>query len=142
MNGRGLEPDGTIAREGALDRVPPAFVPLVDAARARITQTFGARLHSAYLYGNIPRGTPVPGVSDLDLLVVLHDEPADADRAAARAVEATLDRSFPQINGAGIVLGSTGSTLSDLERYDGGFFVACLCTPPSSACSSTTWAPG
>jgi uncharacterized protein len=27
------------------------------------------------------------------------------------------------------VLGSTSSTLSELERYDGGFFVACLCTP-------------
>ena len=129
VNGRGLNPDGSIAREGALARVPPAFVPVVHAARARITQTFGARLHSAYLYGSIPRGTAVPGVSDLDLLVVLHDEPGDADRADAKAVEAALDRSFPQINGAGVVLGSTGSTLSDLERYDGGFFVACLCTP-------------
>jgi uncharacterized protein len=27
------------------------------------------------------------------------------------------------------VLASVGSTLSELERYDGGFFVACLCTP-------------
>lgn len=129
MNGRGLNPDGTIAREGSLDRVPAAFVPVIHAARAQITQTFDARLHSAYLYGSIPRGTAVTGVSDLDLLVVLHDEPADADRAGAKAVEAALDRSFPQISGAGIVLGSTSGTLSDLERYDGGFFVACLCTP-------------
>jgi hypothetical protein len=27
------------------------------------------------------------------------------------------------------VLGSTRVLLSELERYDGGFFVACLCTP-------------
>jgi len=140
VTGHGLDRDGTIIREGALDRVPAAFVPVVDAARARITETFGdprlhdaclntTYLHSAYLYGSIPRGTAVPGVSDLDLLIVFRDEPADADRAAARALEAALDEDFPQINGAGIVLGSVPGTLSELERYDGGFFVACLCTP-------------
>jgi uncharacterized protein len=126
---RGLNDDGTIAREGALDRVPAAFVPVVAAARAQIAGTFGARLHSAYLYGSIPRGTAIPGLSDLDLLAVLTGPPADADRAAARAIESALDGAFAQINGAGIVLGSTSSTLSELERYDGGFFVACLCTP-------------
>src|SRR5271156_4706019 len=127
---RGLDQDGTIVREGALDRVPAAFVPVVDAARARITATFGGpRLHSAYLYGSIPRGTAVPGVSDLDLLIVFRDEPADADRAAANALEAALDDAYPQVIGVGIVLGSVPSTLCELERYDGGFFVACLCTP-------------
>ncbi len=129
MTGRGLDLDGTIKREGALDRVPAAFAPVVDAARVQIMQTFGGRMHSAYLYGSIPRGTATPGVSDLDLLVALHDEPADADRAGARAAEEALDRSFPQISGVGIGLASTRSLLSDLERYDGGFFVACLCTP-------------
>jgi len=135
VTGHGLDRDGTIIREGALDRVPAPFVPVVAAARACITETFGdprlpgARLHSAYLYGSIPRGTAVPGVSDLDLLIVFRDEPTDADRAAARALEAALNQDFPQINGAGIVLGSVPGTLSELERYDGGFFVACLCTP-------------
>jgi uncharacterized protein len=129
VNDRGLNDDGTIAREGALDRVPAAFVPVVDAARAAIPATFGARMHSAYLYGSIPRGTAIPGTSDLDLLVVDRDEPADADRAAARSLEAALDAKFPQVNGVGVVLGGVQATLSELERYDGGFFVACLCTP-------------
>jgi uncharacterized protein len=129
VNKRGLNDDGTIAREGALDRVPAAFTPVVDAARAQITGTFGPRLHSAYLYGSIPRGTAIPGLSDLDMLIVLRDEPAACDRAAAKAIEAALDGSFPQIDGVGIVLGSVAASLSELERYDGGFFVACLCTP-------------
>jgi predicted nucleotidyltransferase len=128
VNDRGLAADGTIEREGALDRVPPAFGPVVEAARALITGRFGSRLHSAYLSGSIPRGTAVPGASDLDLLVVLHDEPADADQAA-RALESVLDDAFAQVNGVGVVLSSTGRLLSELERHDGGFFVACLCTP-------------
>ena len=126
---RGLNDDGTIAREGDLDRVPAAFGPVVAAARAQLAGTFGTRLHSAYLYGSIPRGTAVAGVSDLDLLAVLTGPPADADRAAARAIEIGLDAAFAQIDGVGLVLGSAGSTLSERERYDGGFFVACLCTP-------------
>ncbi|MFC8827564.1 nucleotidyltransferase [Streptomyces sp. NPDC057137] len=130
MSGRGLDPDGTIAREGALDRVQPAFVPVVDSARARIAETFGgARLHSAYLYGSVPRGTATPGVSDLDVQLALHDEPTEADRTDADAIEAALDRAFPQIDGVGILLTSATGLLSDLERHDAGFFIACLCTP-------------
>lgn len=130
VRGRGLGDDGTIAREGSLDRVQALFVPVVEAARTHIAATFGGpRLHSAYIYGSIPRGTAVPGVSDLDLLVVLRDAPATADRAAAGRVESTLGRSFPQIEGVGLLLASSSVLLSDLERYDGGFFVACLCTP-------------
>ncbi|ORT61469.1 nucleotidyltransferase domain-containing protein [Streptomyces sp. CB03238] len=125
-----LNEDGTLAREGALDRVPEAFVPVVDAARARIGEVFGpARLHSAYLYGSIPRGTATPGVSDLDLLVVLREEPTDADRDAVADLEAELDRRFPQIDGAGVLLVGVRAVMSELERHDLGFFVACLCTP-------------
>ncbi|MEU0463178.1 nucleotidyltransferase [Amycolatopsis sp. NPDC006131] len=128
MDHRGLAPDGTIAREGSLEQVPAEFAAVVEALRVHVAGTF-ARLHSAYLYGSIPRGTAVPGVSDLDVLLALHNEPTDADCAAARRIEDALDRAFPQINGAGIQLASARMLLSDAERHDGGFFVACLCTP-------------
>jgi uncharacterized protein len=130
MSGKGLDDAGYIAREGSLSRVPEEFAPVVADARARIAEVFDAtRLHSAYLYGSVPRGTAVPGVSDLDLLLALHHAPDDADRAAARALEAALDEAFPQVDGVGVVLSSTGTLLSELERYDLGWMVACLCTP-------------
>ncbi|WP_037887178.1 nucleotidyltransferase domain-containing protein [Streptomyces viridochromogenes] len=127
--GRGLDAQGDIAREGSLGRVAPAFGPVVAAARERLPAVFGARLHSAYLYGSIPRGTARVGRSDLDLLVALHEEPTEADRAAARGLGAGLDKDFAQIDGVGTLLYSRGRLLSDLERYDLGWFVACLCTP-------------
>ena len=131
----GLDRDGFIEREGDLARVPPAFAPVLDAVRAEITAAFGpvhphgTRLHSVYLYGSIPRGTAVPGVSDLDVLLALQHEPGAAERATADSIEHTLDARFPQINGAGILLFSTAALLSELERHDLGWFVACLCTP-------------
>ncbi|MFJ9696014.1 nucleotidyltransferase domain-containing protein [Kitasatospora sp. NPDC101183] len=130
MTDRGLDAEGFIAREGSLSRVPAEFGPVVEAARERIAASFdGARLHSAYLYGSIPRGTATPGVSDLDLLLALHHEPTPADREAADALEAALDAGFGQVNGVGALLFGTGTLLSELERHDLGWFLACLCTP-------------
>ncbi|MET8358799.1 nucleotidyltransferase domain-containing protein [Micromonospora sp. NPDC005171] len=130
MIGRGLDVEGWITREGALSRVPAAFTGVVDASRARTAESFDSgRLHSAYIYGSIPRGTAIPGVSDLDLLLALRTEPTEADRAAATRIEQDLDESFPQIDGVGILLFSARTLLSELERHDLGFFVACLCTP-------------
>ena len=130
MRRPGLDLDGFIEREGSLERVPSAFEPVVDMARSAIADAFGPEyLHSAYLYGSIPRGTAVPGVSDLDALLVLRGEPTPAGRIVATSLEDTLNAQFPQINGAGIGLASAAAILSDLERHDMGWFVACLCTP-------------
>lgn len=125
----GLDDQGFIAREGSLARVPPVFRPVVAAARDQLLDTFGVRLHSAYLYGSIPRGTARVGRSDLDLLVALRDEPDDADRDAVRALGEAIDKEFPQIDGVGTLLYGRDRLLSDLERHDLGWFVACLCTP-------------
>ena len=131
MRGEGLDSDGYIAREGSLRRVQGEFAPVVDFARTLIGQEFSRerQLHSAYLYGSIPRGNAVPGVSDLDLPVALHREPTPDDRATADGLEAAIDEAFSQVNGVGALLFSTRTLLSDLERHDLGWFVACLCAP-------------
>lgn len=127
---KGLDQHGLFVREGALSKVPAAFAPVVAAAREGITAAFGPELlDSAYLYGSIPRGTAVPGQSDLDLLLALRRPPTAADRSAADTLQAGLDARFEQINGAGILLFGAETLLSELERHDLGWFVACLCTP-------------
>ncbi|WP_327244369.1 hypothetical protein [Streptomyces sp. NBC_01320] len=68
LGSRGLSDDGTIRREGSLSRLPAEFTPVVEAARTRIADAFDAtQLHSAHVYGSIPRGTAIPGASDLCL---------------------------------------------------------------------------
>ncbi|CAM4489565.1 nucleotidyltransferase domain-containing protein [Nocardia ninae] len=124
-----MDDAGFIVREGSLSAVQPEFVPVVDRARSLIAESFSVRrMHSAYLYGSVPRGTAIPALSDLDLLIALRDEPTDGDRSAADDLAVALD-AFSQINGVGIELASTSKLLSELERYNLGWFVACLCTP-------------
>ncbi|WP_406317135.1 nucleotidyltransferase domain-containing protein [Streptomyces sp. NBC_00118] len=126
---RGLDDRGFIEREGSLSRIQSDFRPVVSAARDSLLAAFGPRMTSAYLYGSVPRGTARPGRSDLDLLLALRDEPTDEDRAEARALGDVLDEDFDQIDGVGLIVLSRTQVLSDLERHDLGWFVACLCTP-------------
>ena len=125
----GLDHEGYFLREGSLSRVPAAFAPVVEAARVRSAAVLGPRLHSAYLYGSIPRGTAIPGVSDLDLLLAFHQEPSPEDRLAVQALGAELNAAYPQIDGVGALAFGVGTLLSELERNDLGWFVSRLCTP-------------
>ena len=130
---RGLGRDGCIRREGSLDRVAAAFGPVVADVRGLVAARFGTRLHSAYLYGSIPRGTAVPGVSDLDAVILLRDDPPDTDTHAADVCAAqiavALDERHEIIDGAGLLCWPVSRILDPAERYDLGFFLACLCTP-------------
>jgi uncharacterized protein len=172
---RGLGRDGRIRREGSLDRVAPAFGPVVADVRGLVAARFGTRLHSAYLYGSIPRGTAVPGISDLDAVILLRDDPPDtdthanaadlnanaaagadlsvrrgqgdaapagaaptdaaavgavpADAAAVAQIAVALDQRHEIIDGAGLLCWPVSRILDPAERYDLGFFLACLCTP-------------
>ncbi|MFE6481541.1 nucleotidyltransferase domain-containing protein [Streptomyces sp. NPDC057757] len=128
MRSRGLDAQGHIAPEGALGLIPREFGPVVVTARDRLMDVFGARLNSAYLYGSVPRGTARVGTSDLDLLLVLREEPTEEDRADARSLDSALDKEFAQIDGSGTLLFSRTRLLSGLETHDLGWFVACLCT--------------
>ncbi|GHE36833.1 hypothetical protein GCM10018785_03140 [Streptomyces longispororuber] len=129
LDSRGLDSQGYIAREGSLGRIQDAFRPVVAAARDRVADVFGKRLDSAYLYGSVPRGTARVRRSDLDLLLVLREEPTAADRADADAVAAAVDREFPEVDGVGVLLLGRARVLSEQETYDHGWFLACLCTP-------------
>ena len=123
---RGLDADGYIRREGSLDRVAGAFAPVVAAFRSGVAGAFGVRLHSAYLYGSIPRGTAVPGRSDLDGVILLTDEPSGDDRAAAGRLADGLDR-HDAVDGAGLLLWSAARVLAPAERYDLAGTYAAIC---------------
>lgn len=54
-----------------------AFIPLLEALTAELPRQFPTLIHSIYLYGSVARGEALPGVSDLDITLLLI-KPADS----------------------------------------------------------------
>jgi hypothetical protein len=67
---------------------PPAWQKQLDDTLAALRSALGANLHSAALYGSAARGDFVPGVSDLNLLLVLNESTPAAHSAVAGALQA------------------------------------------------------
>lgn len=124
---RHLDPDGFIEPEADLGNVQPEFGGVPGYAARLLSSGFGARLHSAYLYGSIVRGNAVPGRSDADLIAVLRAPPTDEDRQLARHVGHALQEQFPVLAAAGVELTGLEALRSPAERYAGQVFLRELC---------------
>lgn len=124
---RGLDAEGYIRREVSAAKIAPPYTEVVDTLRALYRERDSGRLHGLYLNGSVVKGTAVPGVSDLDVLAVTREAPTEEDAETARGISAILERRYPFLSGAGILLAARDDVLSERERYDMGFFVACLC---------------
>ena len=112
-----LDAEGYIRPEADLANVQPEYRGLPDVAAGLLAAHFGARLHSAYLYGSVVRGNAVPGRSDVDALAVLRAAPDDEDRARADRVERALVERFPVLFSAGVGLTHLQEVRSAAQRY-------------------------
>lgn len=85
----------------------PTLSPEVRAALDRVagalTRTLGENLHSLLLYGSAARGTHVPGVSDLNLLILLEESTPEAHTAIADALQESAERVEPLILGRALL---------------------------------------
>jgi hypothetical protein len=85
----GLAADGTIVTGVAMERIGPAYQPVVADCTGVLLEVFGGRLHSLYVYGSVATGQARPPGSDLDLAPVwISAVPAGEVRAVAADLSA------------------------------------------------------
>lgn len=72
-----LDAEGCIINPTARDKVAPIFWPAIDAIIAAYRREVGSRLHAIFLRGSVPRGMSVDGVSDLDVVGLMHQLPGE-----------------------------------------------------------------
>jgi uncharacterized protein len=82
----GIDPDGHITTGARHAHIAPAFRPVLDAARERLTHLSGTA--SLYVYGSVATGMARPGPSDVDLVTI------GLDAAVAAQLAADLSASF------------------------------------------------
>lgn len=105
----------------------PAFVALVDGALASLQQTLGSLLHSVYLYGSVARATATPGVSDLDLTLVL-TRPLAADEAALlEQLRLALQAYHPEVSKVDFDIGVLADVCHSNNLYSWGYWLKHEC---------------
>jgi predicted nucleotidyltransferase len=71
---------------GTLGGVDPKLQSALDHALAALRSELGDNLFSCCLYGSAVRGDAIEGISDINLLIVLHQSTSAAHEAIARAI--------------------------------------------------------
>jgi len=88
---------GNLISDASAARIVSPWREAVEYARQLEVSRLGDRLHSLYLRGSVPRGTALPGRSDLDLFAVLFDDPKAPPLAPAQFDD--FLRRFPFVAG-------------------------------------------
>jgi len=98
---------------------------LADACASLSTDDLG--LDGLYLYGSVARGDAIPGVSDLDLTLVLR-EPATAELLARlEAVRCALEQRHPFVTKVDFDIGHHAQVLATENRNGWGFWLKHQC---------------
>lgn len=107
-------------------QVQPVFEALIDDVRTTLAQALGERLHSLYLYGSIANGTATPGVSDLDLSLVLQDNDAQTITRLA-ALKTVLQDRHTQVTKIDFDIGLYDEVLACENRLSWGYWLKHHC---------------
>ncbi len=104
-----------------------AFIPLLEALTAELPRQFPTLIHSIYLYGSVARGEALPGVSDLDITLLLI-KPADS--GALQRLEAwrqAFQREQRVVSKVDFDIGSVDEALAPEHHDSWGFWLKHHC---------------
>jgi len=88
--------------------IQPEFLELVNASLCAAKAAFGERLSAFFLHGSIALGDAVPGISDLDAMLLLGDGVSQDDLAVQQELQASLQAQFPVADEVHLTLMCTG----------------------------------
>lgn len=125
VHSTGLDAEGFILTAGQVP-VQPAFQALLaDVCGSLSLPSLG--LDGIYLYGSVARGEATPGVSDLDLTLVLREPPTAQSVEQLEVLRLALERRHPEVIKIDFDIGSRAQVLSAEHRNSWGFWLKHHC---------------
>lgn len=86
-----------------LNILHPQFENMIKVTTEKIQSALDSKLHSLYLYGSVATGRAKTGQSDLDVLLVLQEEPTEPTNKQIRDIKTELSDAFvKQVREVGI----------------------------------------
>lgn len=104
-----------------------AFVALVADALASLQQTLDPLLHSVYRYGSVARATATPGVSDLDLTLVLTRALATDEAALLEQQRLALQARNPNVSKVDFDIGVMADVRNPAHLHSWGYWLKHEC---------------
>ncbi|NVZ50602.1 nucleotidyltransferase domain-containing protein [Pseudomonas sp. B6002] len=127
MHPAGVDADGFILTVGD-GPVQPEFEPLMADVCQSLSQP-EVGLHSLYLYGSVARGEASPGVSDLDLTLVLNEPPDAHALELLERIRQTLEQRHPEVIKIDFDIGHRTEVLAPEQNNRWGYWLkhGCRC---------------
>ena len=88
------------------------FKPLVESVTAQCSSFFGDRFVAAYLHGSIEKGDAIPGVSDLDYIIIISDQLQNNEKEWLDEKQSALSVQYTNVDGIHIAVHS----IEDLKK--------------------------
>ena len=105
----------------------PVFTALVDDVRDSLRTHFGVLLDSLYLYGSVSRATAQPGVSDLDVTMVLARPLTAPENDALECLRVALQLRHPEVSKIDFDLGTREEVLDPAHLNSWGYWLKHEC---------------
>ena len=127
--GYGLDEDGYIMSDVALDRINNAYLPCIRESVDELVRLFPHLLHSVYVYGSVARGEAVLVKSDLDLLVMFNDTLSAEELSELKTVTKSLSRKYQTlVRDVGIAVANYDYVVDPTNYYEQAFLKElCVC---------------
>jgi hypothetical protein len=87
-----------ITNQSSLTKVAPEYLELLHELQVRVINHFGAYFHAYYLLGSVGRGENIPGVSDMDTVIILRRAPNDEDELWEKAIQKEFEPKYPALS--------------------------------------------
>ncbi|MEG0886346.1 MAG: nucleotidyltransferase domain-containing protein, partial [Janthinobacterium sp.] len=99
----------------------PPFAALLQDVCASLAAQAGHLLDGMYLYGSIARGDATPGISDLDLTLVLREPPTPPQRETLEALRLALQARHREVVKIDFDIGHRAQALAPEHLYSWGY---------------------
>lgn len=122
---RGIDADGYILTVSNVEMQPQFQALLTDVCLTLARPE--PLLDGIYLYGSVARGDAVPGVSDLDLTLILHSPPTSQDLEMLESKRRTLESRHAEVTKIDFDIGSRAEVLAPDNRLSWGYWLKHHC---------------
>jgi predicted nucleotidyltransferase len=127
--GYGLDRDGYIFSDVALDKIDNVYFPCIRESVEKIARLFPHLLHSIYVYGSVARGKAVVAKSDLDLLAMFNGTLSAEELAHLKILTKALSQKYHSlVRDVGIAILNFDCAVDPSNYYEQAFLKElCVC---------------